>query len=597
MVGGYKVVKKIFDGGMSTVYKGLQYSLNRPVAIKVLSKSIAHDEDLQARFNRESLIIARLAHPNIIHVIDRGITPQGMPYFVMEFVEGSNLAKVIRNGDLAINRKLDILIQVCKALSYAHKNGVIHRDMKPANVMIDREGHVRVVDFGIAQFMDDEEHDVEPTQTHVVLGTVSYMSPEQQISAKQVTTSSDLYSLGVIMYELFTGSKPLGRFQTPSQVNPEIPSLLDDLILRCLEPDPADRFSTADEIKDRLLKILQGAHLGNTQKYRASEGIPTLETKFALLDVITENEHGAVYLYENRVNHRLMVIKKRPSTSSGYNEAKLLTTLKHENIMSVLGTSKNENLFIIVMEYLGGGSLQDRLVRPLPWNEALRIAWETSRAMSFAHKNRIVHGNLRPSNILFTESRKVKITDFGLDEHYTAAKDISNWYNVTREPRSPQADMLAAGTIFYQMLTGSLPVWRAKKLLPNDEFKQLPGKLRYMISRMISLQNGTRYKSFSQVVGAIDEITAQYGGRLRVPEGPEKTEKLVDIEHSGRDQREDEEFDGVRAGYPAARRKRLIIWIMLILAIAMLMGTAFLFGYKGIIKVLPETLLEFNRGN
>ncbi len=151
-IGNYKITTKIEEGGMAVVYQGIQESLGRPVAIKVLKHQFMKEALVVDYFNRESLIIARLIHPNIIHVIDRGLTDNGMPYFVMDYIKGTDTARLIMKGGLKFNRKLDIVVQTCKALAYAHKNGVIHRDIKPANILIDTEGNAVVTDFGIAQF-------------------------------------------------------------------------------------------------------------------------------------------------------------------------------------------------------------------------------------------------------------------------------------------------------------------------------------------------------------------------------------------------------------------------------------------------------------
>jgi len=512
-IGGYDVIEKIGEGGMATVYKGRQVSLDRPVAIKVLSKKLMDRYDVLERFNRESVIIARLNHPNIIRVIDRGITPKGMPYFVMEYVEGTDLAQAIREGNLDTNRKLELIIQMCKALSYAHKNGVIHRDIKPSNVLVDANGNALVLDFGIAKFLDRGEGNGNRTRSEVIMGTPQYMSPEQHTATNRVTAASDLYSLGVVMYELFTGVKPLGHFRAPSEIDPTIPQPLEEVILGCLETDPGDRLASTDEIKNRLLKILQGAHLPRAQKERATQGLSKVKDKFALLDVIKEDHYGAVYLYQDKVDHNLLVVKKRTNTSAGLTEARLLTTLKHKNIVNILGSSGKEQLFIIVMEHLSGGSLKDRLIRPFPWEDALRIAREISDGLSFAHKNRIVHGNLRPSNILFTESGQVKITDFGLEEHYASGEGGGNWYNVYGEPKSPRADIFAVGTIFYQMLTGSLPVWKGTQIAPHDYFRVLPIELQEIVTRMLSQERDARYSSFGEVIVEIDALVATYKGK------------------------------------------------------------------------------------
>lgn len=507
-IGKYKIIEKIDAGGMATVYKGVQISLNRPVAIKVLYKNLSRERELVKRFNRESIIIARLTHPNIIHVIDRGLTSEGMPYFVMDLVEGTDLAGIIKEGNYDTNQKLDVIIQVCKALSYAHKNGVVHRDIKPANVLIDSEKNALVSDFGIAQFFDKDNGGEQLTREGAILGTPSYMSPEQKMSSRHVTALSDLYSLGVVMYELFTGKKPLGRFKSPSEINPDVPKPLEDAILKCLEPEPTDRFTSTDEIRDRLLEVLQGAHIQESQRKEAVKGIATMEDRFDLLDVITEHQYGAVYLFRHKVNGKLMVVKKCKGPEGGLKEAKVLTILKHKNIVDIYGVSGNNGLFIIVMEYISGGSLKDRLVRPHSWIKVLKIAKDICQALSFAHKNRVVHGNLRPSNILISASGEVKITDFGLNEHYTPDPGETNWYNFYGKPRSNQTDIFSAGVIFYEMLTGWLPAWKEDGFVPHKRFESLPADLQAMISKMISREPENRYESFDEVLVLVDHMLA-----------------------------------------------------------------------------------------
>lgn len=510
-ISGYKLIDKIGEGGMATVYKGIQISLNRPVAIKVLSQNVATRAEILERFKKESLIIARLNNPHIIHVIDRGITPEGMPYFVMEYVEGTDLAAAIKSGTVDMNRKLELVMQICKALAYAHKNGVIHRDIKPGNVLIDPEGNVRMLDFGIAQFYGDDGGAADKTSPGLIMGTVPYMSPEQLNAVENVTTLSDLYSLGVLMYELFTGIKPLGRFKPPSQVTPSIPKALEDIILNCMDPEPANRPASADDIRDGLLKLLRGAHLATAQRERASQGITSMESKFALLDVIKEVRCGAVYLYEEKVEHTLLVIKKRPSASAGFMEAKLLTALKHKNIVNILGASKNNMVFIIVMEYLSGGSLTDRLIKPCSLHEFLRTAREICDGLAFAHKNRILHGNLRPSNILFTDDGQAKIADFGIDEHYTDQPEAVNWYAAGGEQKSSRADIYAAGVIFHQMLTGVLPPAAAGvQPLLDPAVRLLPVEVQSMLSKMLVRKPDARYASFDQILADIDAISDIY---------------------------------------------------------------------------------------
>ena len=193
---GYSNLLRIGEGGMAHVYRGIQDSLRRPVAIKLLLSDLIFDAEARHRFEREAYIIARLNHPNIIHVIDRGFSADDMPYFVMEYIEGIDLSTAAKIRDIPHADKIDIIIQVLKAIAYAHQNNVIHRDIKPDNILIDDDGNVKILDFGIAQFYDEQNGVSEKTISGTIMGTYNYMSPEQRESADNVTEQSDLYSVG-----------------------------------------------------------------------------------------------------------------------------------------------------------------------------------------------------------------------------------------------------------------------------------------------------------------------------------------------------------------------------------------------------------------
>ncbi|MBI1822482.1 MAG: serine/threonine protein kinase [Nitrospirae bacterium] len=507
-LGQYVVLEKIGQGGMATVYKGMQTSLNRPVAIKVLSHQLTSNKEALERFNRESLIIARLTHPNIINVIDRGTTKKGLPYFIMNYVAGETLDHSIKKGlyQNDTNKKLNIIIQMCKALSYAHNNGVIHRDIKPSNILIDLQGNVLVSDFGVAMLYDEKQDPEEITQDGVIIGTPAYMAPEQKRGSKYVTILSDLYSVGVILYFMFTGIKPASGFKRPSEMNPDISKQLEKIILKCLEEEPANRYKSVDELKESLLDFLQGGHLQAARKKEALQEITNLEDHFVLLDIIRENQYGAVYLFQKKETKELLVVKKCRRTKGGIAEAKLLTTLRHKNIVDVFGVSENDRVYIIVEGYINGGNLKERLVKTIPWQEALKIVLEICDGLSFAHKNRIIHGNVRPTNILFSDSGEVKISDFGLEEHYSREETLINWYGIPNEPKSPQTDIFAIGIILYEMLSGSLPVWHGDKLSFHEELKFLPLDLKNIISKMISNDRVKRYRSFEEIAPIIKEL-------------------------------------------------------------------------------------------
>ena len=483
---GYSNLVKIGEGGMATVFRGIQDSLQRPVAIKLLLNDLSADQEVRHRFECESYIIARLNHANIIHVIDRGITADDMPYFVMEYVEGIDLSTAAKISGLSHAQKVDIIIQLLKALSYAHKNNVIHRDIKPHNILIDADGNVKILDFGIAQFYGNKNKVSDRTTSGTIMGTYNYMSPEQRESSEQVTEQSDLYSVGVVMYELFTGKIPIGCFPAPSKLNPDVSPELDRLIISCLKPEPAERPTSAEALKTDLLAASQGTHIGAEQKYKAEQGITSFKSKFLLLDILREDKFGSVYLYQQKKRGTLLIIKKKSVSSTGYEASNILASLEHENIVNTLGMSRNERYFILVQEYLSGGTLQDKLAFCLSWQETLRIATQICLAMIFAHNNRIIHGHLRPTNILFTADGQVKLTDFSLQDDVRNIES-ARYYRLQGEPRSQASDIYATGVILYQLFTGCLPKREHDTgFIVRKHFNKLPADIQQLITNMLS---------------------------------------------------------------------------------------------------------------
>lgn len=509
-LGNYNVLEQIGQGGMATVFKGMQTSLERPVAIKVLSNKLTTNKEAFEHFNRESLIIARLSHPNIINVIDRGTTEDGLPYFIMNFVDGFTLDHVIKRGiyENDTNKKLNIVIQICKALSYAHNNGVIHRDIKPSNILIDHVENVLVSDFGVAMLYDETVSTTDTSQNGIIVGTPAYMSPEQKKGSKHVTALSDLYSVGVILFYMFTGVKPAGDFKRPIEINPNISEKLDEIIVRCIEPEPENRHKSIDELKEKLLDLAQGGHLQAEQKQEALQGITSLESLFVLLDIIRETPYGAVYLFQKKETKDLLVVKKSRRTKGGINEARLLSTLRHKNIVDIFGVSENPQVYIIVEGYQKGGNLKERLVRPLPWRDSLKLMLEVCEGLSFAHKNRVIHGDLRPTNILFSELGEIRISDFGFEEHYSKEENVVNWYGVPNEKKSQQTDIFAAGTILYEMLAGALPDRKGERVIFHDEIARHPDELKSLLTQMIETDPAKRFHSFEEIIPLIKECLA-----------------------------------------------------------------------------------------
>ncbi len=242
-----EIVELLGQGGMGTVYKARQTMLDRTVALKILPPEVGRDPAFAERFTREAQALAKLTHPNIVMVFDFGET-NGYYYFVMEYVDGINLRQSLQLGRVSPTEALAIVPQICDALQYAHDEGIVHRDIKPENVLLDRRGRVKIADFGLAKLVGTPQSGLALTGTQQVMGTPHYMAPEQLERPTTVDHRADIYSLGVVFYELLTGELPLGRFAPPSR-KAAVTADLDQVVLRTLEKEPAQRYQQASELK------------------------------------------------------------------------------------------------------------------------------------------------------------------------------------------------------------------------------------------------------------------------------------------------------------------------------------------------------------
>jgi predicted Ser/Thr protein kinase len=257
----------IGKGGMGAVYKARQPALERLVALKILPPTVAGAAGFAERFNREARALARLVHPNIVAVHDFG-QAGGLHYLIMEFVDGANLREVERAGRLAPAQALAIVPQICEALQFAHNEGIVHRDIKPENILLDKKGRVKITDFGIAKMIGQTEGKASLTGAKDVVGTPHYMAPEQIEHAALVDHRADIFSLGVVFYEMLTGELPLGKFQPPSQIV-QVDVRLDEVVLHALEKEPGRRYQQASKVKTDVETIAGTADPGG---HRSEEG-------------------------------------------------------------------------------------------------------------------------------------------------------------------------------------------------------------------------------------------------------------------------------------------------------------------------------------
>ncbi len=262
----YEIIAELGSGGMATVYKAVQRSLNRPVAVKQLKKGYQTDDRIAQRFEREAKMAASFQHENIVHIYD--YLPQPNHAIVMEYVDGSTLAWIIAEaGALPTDVGVMIALQVASALEYAHSRGLIHRDIKPGNIMVKRNGEVKLMDFGIARLREMESLTLPGT----LMGTPSYMSPEQ-VMGKPLDARSDIFSFGIVLYEMFTGIKPFpeeeadsssskilrGKFLPPRSIYNDIPRSVQRIIKKSLKTKPHKRYGSMQELARALGKRIKG---------------------------------------------------------------------------------------------------------------------------------------------------------------------------------------------------------------------------------------------------------------------------------------------------------------------------------------------------
>lgn len=259
--GRYRVERTLGRGGMAAVYLAHDAELERPVAIKVLAEHLANDEAFRQRFLREARMAAKLSHPNVVHVYDQG-DEDGRPFIVMEYVEGKTLGDELRdNGPMAPAPVVDLALQICGGLEHAHASGLVHRDVKPGNLLLRADGTVKIADFGIARAAQA----TKLTQIGSVLGTAAYLAPEQA-EGKQVTAAADIYSLGCVLFELLTGRTPYVFETLPElvfkqreepitpirELRPEVPAELEAAVMHCLARNPEYRPASAAELAREL---------------------------------------------------------------------------------------------------------------------------------------------------------------------------------------------------------------------------------------------------------------------------------------------------------------------------------------------------------
>ncbi|MFA6958061.1 MAG: protein kinase [Thermoanaerobaculia bacterium] len=489
-VGHYLVLAHLGGGGMGVVYKGEDLTLGRFVALKFLPPELTRDDDARKRFLREARAASQLDHPNICTVHEIGET-DGQTWIAMGFYDGETLKARLEKGVMDEIEAVVVAIQIARGLGKAHASGIVHRDIKPANVMLTRDGAAKIVDFGLAK-LSGASH---ITQTKQTLGTLAYMAPEQLLG-EAVGPQADLWSLGATLFEMLTGARAFRgesaqamayailneQPQSVTALRPGAAPALDRIVKKLLRKDPLQRYQASEEVIGDLAALVPSHDSGGKAAPRPASDREMLRSgarlgPYEIVEPLGSGGMGDVYrARDTRLDRQVAVKVLAPEFSEDaerrqrfQREARTISSLSHANICTLFDVGEQEGTDYLVMEFLEGETLAERLARGPPGlSELLKIGAEIAEALGRAHQQGVIHRDLKPANVILTASGVAKLVDFGLAKGIAAVLEESDSGSgrrrsskpVSREdstaimntPGSPSKPLTAEGAI-----VGTLP--------------------------------------------------------------------------------------------------------------------------------------------
>jgi serine/threonine protein kinase/WD40 repeat protein len=561
-VSHYRIVEKLGEGGMGVVYRAEDVNLGRPVALKVLSAQLVSDPKARKRFLREAKAAAALDHPGICTVYEAGEV-EGQLFIAMALLEGQTLRDRIAARPLSIDESLDIAGQVAGALKEAHAKGIVHRDIKPGNIMLLSSAQVKVMDFGLARL----EGATQLTRTGMTLGTVAYMSPEQ-LRGEVVDARSDIWSLGVVLYEMISGVMPFRGEYEPAieygiehdepealgSIRPEAGRELEKLVGTCLKKRAAERFQSAEELLVDLNRA-RSAAISAPSKAPSGPAVkpeprPTAATKPTILPgtsatavqilgdryrierLLGRGGMGEVWLaFDLKLGVEVALKFLLPEVSSDPQRIALLRrevrtarNVASPHVCRVFDLIEIEGQELVSMEYVDGTTLQDLLATqsPLDIVEARGIATQLLTGLQDIHHAGLIHRDLKPANVMITRSGRAVVMDFGLakgvaDTQKTIAVAGTPAYMAPEQMRGEEldarADLYAVGIMLAEMVApaGVRDTALRRKLwdgLRQDPPKAPAGPWEGAIRRAVAANRGERFASAAEMARALGD-----GGR------------------------------------------------------------------------------------
>ncbi len=550
----YEILQRLGEGGMGAVYKARDNELDRLLALKVIRPELAGHPDILRRFKQELILARQVTHKNVIRIFDLGMA-DGRKFITMDYIDGRDLKSILVERDkLPPAEAVPIVQQICRGLEAAHVEGVVHRDLKPQNIMLDANGRVWVMDFGLARSMDL----VGMTRTGALMGTPDYMSPEQARAAK-VDARSDIFSLGIIFYEILTGQLPfkadtmmatlLKRVQEkpapPSAVDPAIPQQLSDVVMKCLEVDVARRYQTTGEILADLSGETAGASMVQAPIASLADIGPGSQfgPRYTIESVIGEGGMGKVYkAHDNDLDRTVALKLVRRELANDANsmhrfkqELLLASRVSHRNILRIHDLGDVGGVKFISMAYVEGRDLHDVIEAGgrLPVGRLVNIAKQLAGALDAAHAEGVVHRDLKPRNVLMAQNDQVYVSDFGLAKSLegestttmTCAGEVLGTprymspEQAESKPVDHRSDLYSLGVILYEMATGDAPfagestmqvMYQHVTRKPKDPKLGNPGLPDYLskiILKCLEKDPANRYQSAKEILADLEAAT------------------------------------------------------------------------------------------